>query len=118
MAGNHGLRNLYEDGDQRNFQGSSIETEQRHHIKKAEGYMPKDRNKAMNKMLDEDIRDRINERYKTDPTYAATMHGNKPSKGAKVDAELRQEEEEMLKRKKGRSVSLPAEKSGEMKAPE
>ena len=27
------------------------------------------------------------------------MHGNEPSKGAKVDAELQQEEEEELKRK-------------------
>ncbi|KAI1082912.1 hypothetical protein F5B20DRAFT_489022 [Whalleya microplaca] len=110
MAGNHGFANLYEDGDQRNFESSSVATEQKHHNINAEGYMPKDRNKAMNKMLDEDIQGRVNERYKTDPTYAATMHGNQPSRGAQVDAELRQEEEEILKRKKEKTDSMPGKK--------
>ncbi|KAL8869021.1 MAG: hypothetical protein Q9174_004585 [Haloplaca sp. 1 TL-2023] len=34
-----------------------------------------------------------------DPTLPAKKHGNEPSKGAKIDAELQQEEEEMLKKK-------------------
>lgn len=29
----------------------------------------------------------------------ARKHGNEPSKGAKIDAEIQQEEEEMLKKK-------------------
>ncbi|KAG1763876.1 hypothetical protein EDD22DRAFT_952068 [Suillus occidentalis] len=33
------------------------------------------------------------------PLGPATSHGNEPSKGAKVDAELKAEEEEMLRRK-------------------
>ncbi|KAI1324453.1 hypothetical protein F5Y16DRAFT_305532 [Xylariaceae sp. FL0255] len=36
---------------------------------------------------------------KEDPTAPAKMHGNEPSKGAKIDADLQAEEEEYLKRK-------------------
>ncbi|TVY25496.1 hypothetical protein LHYA1_G005747 [Lachnellula hyalina] len=36
---------------------------------------------------------------KRDPTLPAKMHGNEPSKGAKVDAEIQAEEEEELRRK-------------------
>jgi len=36
---------------------------------------------------------------KVDPLGPATSHGNEPSKGAKVDAELKEEEEELLRRK-------------------
>ncbi|KAF9269465.1 hypothetical protein L218DRAFT_953078 [Marasmius fiardii PR-910] len=35
----------------------------------------------------------------TDPLEPARSYGNEPSKGAKVDAELQKEDEEMLKRK-------------------
>lgn len=31
--------------------------------------------------------------------YQARNHGNEPSKGAKIDAEIQQEEEEMLRKK-------------------
>ncbi|KAI4252568.1 MAG: hypothetical protein LQ352_004230 [Teloschistes flavicans] len=34
-----------------------------------------------------------------DPTLPAKKHGNEPSKGAKIDAEIQQEEEEMLRKK-------------------
>ncbi|KAM0307674.1 hypothetical protein ACHAPM_000398 [Fusarium culmorum] len=36
---------------------------------------------------------------KKDPTLPARAHGNEPSKGAKIDAQLQAEEEEELKRK-------------------
>jgi hypothetical protein len=36
---------------------------------------------------------------KKDPTLPAKMHGNEPSRGAKIDAELQDEEEEELRRK-------------------
>ena len=32
-------------------------------------------------------------------TFKAKNHGNEPSKGAKIDAELKAEEEEMMKKK-------------------
>ena len=34
-----------------------------------------------------------------DPTAPAKAHGNKPSRGAEIDAELQAEDEEMLRRK-------------------
>lgn len=34
-----------------------------------------------------------------DPTLPARLHGNEPSKGAKIDLQLQQEEEEELRRK-------------------
>ena len=41
------------------------------------------------------------ERYnKTDPLRAAQDHGNEPSRGARIDAELQAEEEEYLRNKK------------------
>ena len=36
---------------------------------------------------------------KKDPTLLAKMHGNKPSRGAEIDAEIQAEEEEELRRK-------------------
>ncbi|KAG6017817.1 hypothetical protein E4U43_008636 [Claviceps pusilla] len=36
---------------------------------------------------------------KKDPTLPARMHGNEPSRGAKIDAQIAAEEEEELKRK-------------------
>lgn len=36
---------------------------------------------------------------KKDPTLPAKMHGNEPSRGAKIDAQIQAEEEEELRRK-------------------
>lgn len=44
---------------------------------------------------------------KKDATLPAKMHGNEPSKGAKIDAELQAEEEATLKKK---GDSLPGKK--------
>ncbi|KAK7917108.1 hypothetical protein PG985_010716 [Apiospora marii] len=41
---------------------------------------------------------------KQDPTLPAKAHGNEPSKGAKIDAEIQAEEEEMLSKKKGNNM--------------
>ena len=35
----------------------------------------------------------------TDCCYKARNHGNEPSKGAKIDAEIQAEEDEMLRKK-------------------
>ncbi|XXG94854.1 hypothetical protein Hte_001113 [Hypoxylon texense] len=110
MSGNHGSAAIYEDQDQVNYGRSSIANEEKHHTTKAEGYRPKDQNKKMNELIEEDIQERVAERYKHDPTYRATMHGNEPSRGAKVDAEIQQEEEEQLQRKKEKTDSMPGKK--------
>lgn len=41
---------------------------------------------------------------KKDSTLPAKMHGNEPSKGAKIDEELREEEQEVLKKKGGNNM--------------
>lgn len=41
----------------------------------------------------------VNSKTVDDPLAPAQAHGNEPSRGAKVDAELQNEEEEYLKRK-------------------
>ncbi|KAI2619436.1 hypothetical protein GGS26DRAFT_595509 [Hypomontagnella submonticulosa] len=111
MSGTHGSSGVYEQGDQVNYPKSSIANEEKHHKINAEGYMRKDQNKAMNQMLEEDIQGDVAERYKHDPTYPATMHGHEPSRGAKADAEIQREEEELLKRrKKEKTDSMPGKK--------
>lgn len=37
-----------------------------------------------------------------DMSFQAKMHGNEPSKGAKIDAELQAEDEQRLREKKGK----------------
>lgn len=39
------------------------------------------------------------QRAQKDPTLPAQVHGNEPSKGAKIDKELKEEEDEILKKK-------------------
>ncbi|KAK8024108.1 hypothetical protein PG993_012174 [Apiospora rasikravindrae] len=41
---------------------------------------------------------------KEDPTLPARAHGNKPSRGAEIDAEIQAEEEEQLAKKKGNNM--------------
>ncbi|CAJ2512274.1 Uu.00g052890.m01.CDS01 [Anthostomella pinea] len=94
-----GYPSTYADGDEKVYSQHDIQNEQRHHSKKATGYMPK-----------EDIPDKVNERYKSEPGYAATMHGNEPSRGAKKDAEIQAEEEEIINRKKQKTDSLVGKK--------
>jgi hypothetical protein len=40
--------------------------------------------------------------HKKDPTLPAKAHGNEPSKGAKIDAELQAEEEQRIREKQGK----------------
>ncbi|KAI1209016.1 uncharacterized protein F4807DRAFT_428520 [Annulohypoxylon truncatum] len=110
MSNTHGSARIYEQGDQVNYPRSNVANEEKHHTMSAEGYRPKDQNKAMNKMLEENIQDEVAEKYKHDPTYRATMHGNEPSKGAKIDAEIQREDEELMRRKQEKTDSLPGKK--------
>ncbi|KAK3694828.1 hypothetical protein B0T22DRAFT_83148 [Podospora appendiculata] len=42
--------------------------------------------------------DRETALHKQDPTLPAKMHGNEPSRGAKIDAQIQAEEEELVKK--------------------
>ncbi|KAI0020237.1 hypothetical protein F4780DRAFT_779792 [Xylariomycetidae sp. FL0641] len=118
MASGHpntGTPASYEGQDQTNYSQKDIQAEQKHHTINAEGYMPKDRNKAMNQMLDEDTQAQVKDRAKHEPGYAAQMHGNEPSRGAKMDAEIAADEAEMLRKKQektGGTDSMPGKKLG------
>ncbi|TRX93067.1 hypothetical protein FHL15_005935 [Xylaria flabelliformis] len=112
-----GTSGTYEDGDEHNYSHRAIHDEQRHHLHNVEGYKP-------TKMCDEletvsrtafvnrvfQTQAQIEERYKTDPLYRATMHGNKPSRGAQQDAEIQAEEAEMIRKKKEKTDSMAGKK--------
>lgn len=51
-------------------------------------------------------------RHRLTKIHQAKAHGNEPSKGAKIDAELQAEEEETISKKKaGKTDSMPGKKN-------
>ncbi|KAI9053076.1 hypothetical protein LZ554_003345 [Drepanopeziza brunnea f. sp. 'monogermtubi'] len=109
---NVGQASVYEDGDQKNVPKSQIEQEKkdnRFHEGKEHSHKAldsKDERSIANKLAREEKRQDEEEEeseetkaLKKDPTLPAKMHGNEPSKGAKIDAQIQKEEEEELKRK-------------------
>ncbi|KAI9741447.1 MAG: hypothetical protein M1818_004253 [Claussenomyces sp. TS43310] len=112
MSSNVGTHNIYEDGDQKNVPQSEIDQakrEARFHEGKENSHQAndsKDERTIANKLAREEKREKEGEQdteevaaLKKDPTAPAKLHGNEPSKGAKIDAELQAEEEAELKRK-------------------
>ncbi|KAL8941546.1 MAG: hypothetical protein Q9216_002178 [Gyalolechia sp. 2 TL-2023] len=82
-----GGRGVYEAGDQRNVKQSEINEAERYKEGQPNSHLAndsKDERSIANKLAREE---------------KATKHGNEPSKGAKIDAEIQQEEEELLKKK-------------------
>ncbi|KAI1333055.1 hypothetical protein F5Y16DRAFT_354691 [Xylariaceae sp. FL0255] len=96
----------YPDGDEHNYGKGDIRKEDHYRLQNVAAYMRRGKNEAMNDMLAEDIEQESKERYKTDPTYRATIHGNQPSKGARIDAEIQQEEAEMIRKKQEKADRL------------
>ncbi|EHK47433.1 uncharacterized protein TrAtP1_012457 [Trichoderma atroviride] len=104
---NVGTSGVYEAGDQRNVKNSEMQHAERFnegqegsHI----GLDSKDQRSIANRLAAEEQKsepgdDRETAALKEDPTLPAKMHGNEPSRGAKVDAEIAAEEEEYLQRK-------------------
>ncbi|KAK3319596.1 hypothetical protein B0T19DRAFT_445399 [Cercophora scortea] len=87
-----GFANTYEaaDDSQRKISKSEVEEQSRHSNVNLKGYLP----------IRVKIREKRAEAMKKDPTLPATLHGNKPSKGAMMDKELQAEEEAMLRKKR------------------
>ncbi|KAK8065123.1 hypothetical protein PG997_011870 [Apiospora hydei] len=74
-----------------------------------EAYMTnKQKADAMNRLADEEMRYRIAQREKNDPLYRAARNGNKPSWGARIDAEILAEEQAMLRKKKASAQNFAA----------
>ncbi|KAI8675161.1 hypothetical protein NCS57_00416200 [Fusarium keratoplasticum] len=104
---NVGNRGVYEAGDQRNAPESERDTHERFNEGVENSHLSldsKDERSIANRLAAEEKRDGPDDdietqRSKKDPTLPARAHGNEPSRGAKIDAQLQAEEEEELKRK-------------------
>ena len=111
MSSNGGNPQVYEAGDQRTKSDKEIEEEKkdaRFHEGKDNAHKQGDRkderthaNTAAKEAKEHDQDEDTPEvaALKKDPTAPAKMHGNEPSKGAKIDAQIQAEEEEELRRK-------------------
>ncbi|KAL8771593.1 MAG: hypothetical protein Q9209_003036 [Squamulea sp. 1 TL-2023] len=104
-----GGRGVYEAGDQRNVKDSEKSQAERYKEGQPNSHKAddsKDERSIANKLAREEKRQNESEpiskearESQADPTLPAKNHGNEPSKGAKIDAEIQQEEEEMLRKK-------------------
>ncbi|RYP11304.1 hypothetical protein DL764_000122 [Monosporascus ibericus] len=98
---NIGNRKAYEAGDQRNYKDSEVPTRP--------DYEQEDERTIANRLANEERKSDRDEPQseeakaaQRDPTLPAKLHGNEPSRGAKMDAEIQADEEATLK-KKGRA---------------
>ncbi|TEA20230.1 hypothetical protein C8034_v003886 [Colletotrichum sidae] len=112
MSGNSnvGSSGVYEAGDQRNVKDSELQNADRFHEGQSNSHQAndsKDERTIANRLAaeekkekqDDDDDDAETRQLKKDPTLPAKMHGNEPSSGAKIDAQLQAEDEERLKQK-------------------
>ncbi|KAI9809199.1 MAG: hypothetical protein M1825_002490 [Sarcosagium campestre] len=100
---------VFADGIQHNPKDSEVNTAERFKEGKPNSHLAndsKDERSIANKLAREEKRSKEpearsleNEQSLKDPTLPARSHGNEPSKGAKIDAEIKAEEEELLKKK-------------------
>ncbi|KAJ6006004.1 hypothetical protein N7451_003948 [Penicillium sp. IBT 35674x] len=108
-----GNRAIYEAGDQRNVPQSEINERQRYKEGEPGSHKnldSKDQRSIANKLASQggkpdpshhhnnDVNEEA-ELSKQDPTKPAKLHGNAPSKGAQIDAELQAEDEQRLREK-------------------
>ncbi|KAJ4420079.1 hypothetical protein N0V85_000733 [Neurospora sp. IMI 360204] len=100
-AGNSkvGFPNIYEDGDQRHISHTSVDDLAQHSGKNVKAYRPQDQFAAINEHVIEETHKKLEEKIKMDPTRAAELHGFKPSKGARIDKELAEEDAAELRKK-------------------
>ncbi|CAI7589457.1 unnamed protein product [Penicillium manginii] len=119
MSGMHGAGQssvghaaTYEAGDQRNAPMSANQPERHNegHKGSHKNLDSKDQRSIANKLASQEgkgdpshhhnnVQNPEAELSKQDPTKPAKMHGNKPSKGAQIDAELQAEDEQRLREK-------------------
>ncbi|TDZ30656.1 hypothetical protein C8035_v002688 [Colletotrichum spinosum] len=128
MSGNSnvGTSGVYEAGDQRNVKDSELQNADRFHEGQSNSHQANDSSAFIAEVLrdtfnsrvedertianrlaaeekkekqDDDDDDAETRQLKKDPTLPAKMHGNEPSSGAKIDAQLQAEDEERLKQK-------------------
>ncbi|KAI1140781.1 hypothetical protein F5Y05DRAFT_286756 [Hypoxylon sp. FL0543] len=106
---NVGQGSVYEDGDQKNLKNSEVPGRPRYEEGVEHSHLPndsKDERSIANRLDNEERKLNRKEQddpetaaSKKDPTLPAKLHGNEPSKGAKIDADLKADDEEYLKQK-------------------
>ncbi|KAI2627220.1 hypothetical protein GGS21DRAFT_259094 [Xylaria nigripes] len=101
-----GTSSIYEAGDQRNSKVSELPRPDRYQEGEKNAHRAndsKDERSIANRLANEEQKqggeDPVKAATKKDPTLPAKLHGNEPSKGAKVDADLQAEEEAYLRQK-------------------
>ncbi|KAI8167472.1 hypothetical protein K4K49_005308 [Colletotrichum sp. SAR 10_70] len=105
-----GTSGVYEAGDQRNHKNEEVESAERFEEGKENSHQAtdsKDERSIANRLAAEEKKDKEDDNDDTletrlgkiDPTLPAKSHGNEPSRGAKIDAQIQAEEEEELRRK-------------------
>ncbi|KAL2169703.1 hypothetical protein VTG60DRAFT_5756 [Thermothelomyces hinnuleus] len=112
MQSNAGNRQVYEAGDQRNPKATETGSGTRYNEGTANSHLQndsKDQRSLSNRAAAEGLSKQQEESHETslhkkDPTLPAKVHGNEPSKGALIDAELQAEDEELMK-KKGQNLT-------------
>jgi len=105
MQSNVGNSQIYNDNEQRTSKASENDSRARYEFAPENAHNDldsKDQRSLGNRLASAQEHGLDNESNKTkdtvtDPLAPARAHGNEPSKGAKIDAELKAEEEEMLK---------------------
>ncbi|RPD64706.1 hypothetical protein L226DRAFT_607854 [Lentinus tigrinus ALCF2SS1-7] len=111
MQSNVGNPQIYNDGDQRYSEADRRAEIERRKSELSEGqknahdiHDPKDNRNLEIRAKQEAVQERQAEREErqqtvTNPLEPAQRHGNEPSRGAQIDAELQAEDEEMLRKK-------------------
>ncbi|GAO19388.1 uncharacterized protein UV8b_02130 [Ustilaginoidea virens] len=109
MPGNSNVGNssVYEAGDQRNVKESERDEATKYEQGQPGAHLlndPKDQRSISNRAAAEKKQQGSEDDFETaalkkDPTLPARLHGNEPSKGAKIDAQIAAEEEQELKNK-------------------
>ncbi|CRG83851.1 hypothetical protein PISL3812_01207 [Talaromyces islandicus] len=109
-SSNVGSRQLYEANDQRVDSRAEIQERERFKEGQSHSHKPndsKDERSIANRLAREEQREQKHEQSvdqqaelsKKDPTLPAKVHGNNPSKGAQIDADLQAQDEQRLREK-------------------
>ncbi|KAI5119194.1 hypothetical protein M0805_004449 [Coniferiporia weirii] len=108
MMSKVGNPQVYNDGDQRTYKRGEDPNvpprfeagqENSHQLLDSKDERSLANNLAAAQKAESDEEEREKQNLSRDPREPAQWHGNKPSRGAQVDAELQAEDEETLKRK-------------------
>ncbi|KAK1828066.1 hypothetical protein QBC39DRAFT_360266 [Podospora conica] len=91
-----------EDDDQRSISKSELDELSKRSGKNVRGFMPNSQMDQVNRLGAMQMEQRRAEAMKKDPTLAATLNGNKPHKGARIDKQLNEEDDEMIRKMEAR----------------